>query len=170
MSCRSRAIAVPALLVALGTGCASRPEETRMDSAAELASRSTSAEAVTRYEQMQKQIRDQLDATIGPRSWKVNRVGDQALCGGRFNNSGGIVVYLPAWGFLGPIPDADWPRAKQVITDIAARYGFTQPTLQIDQPGHHETSSLDPTLGAQFGFVAGGNIDMQATTGCHRPS
>ncbi|NMI02068.1 LppA family lipoprotein [Pseudonocardia acidicola] len=141
-----------------------------MDPQAQLAARPSSQQMITRYEEMQKQIRDQLDAAIGPFPWKITDKGIQAGCGGDLTNTDGVVVYMPMWEFSGNIPDADWPRAKQIVTTITTRYGFTAPTLQIDQPGHHTTTAVDPTLGANYDFGTETNTVLQVTTGCHRPS
>lgn len=141
-----------------------------MDPAAQLAARPTSAQIVARYDEMQKKIRDRLDTAIGPFEWKIVRDGDNTGCGGNFSNLNGIVVFMKPWGFDSPIPDTNWPRAEQIITSITTQYGFTAPTLQIDQPGHHETTATDPSLGANYRFGTQINTTMQITTGCHRPS
>lgn len=157
------------LTALLTTGCGALSQEPPMDPQATLAARPTSAQILARYEEMQKKIRDQLDTALGPFPWKITGKGDHAGCGGNLSNTNGTVVYMDPWGFDGHISDADWPRAKQIITTIATQYGFTAPTLQIDQPGHHETTAVDPVLGANYNF--GGQIDtsIQVTTGCHRP-
>ena len=139
-----------------------------MDPSAQLARRPTSAQMVTRYEEMQKKIRDQLDAAIGPFPWRSDDPGDRAGCGGDFTNRGGVVVYLPRWEFTGNIRDADWPRAKEIITTVTAQYGMTTPTLQIDEAGRHTTTGVDPDLGANYDFGTQRNTTMQVTTGCHR--
>jgi hypothetical protein len=154
-----------ALVAALATGCTE--EGPAMDPAAELAARPSSQEIVTRYEQMELRIRDQLDAELGPFAWEVKRNGEQGGCGANFPNLGGVTTYLPSWGFDGNIADGDWPRAKQIVTGIIAEYGFTSPTLQIDKPGQHETSAADLALGAQFDLGTKVNTTMQTTTGCH---
>jgi len=112
-----------------------------MDPQTGLDARPRTGEMVARYEQMQQRIRDQLDAELGPFPWQVRSEGDRTGCGGEFADSAGVVVYLPRWGFEGGIPDADWPRAKQIVTEITAEYGFTTATLQIDRTGDHETSA-----------------------------
>lgn len=76
---------------------------------------------------------------------------------------------MPPWGFDAGIPDAVWPRAKQIITEITAEYGFETPTLQIDEPGRHRTTGADLELGAHYEFVTEINTVMQVTTGCHLP-
>jgi hypothetical protein len=138
-----------------------------MDPQTGLDARPRTGEVVARYEQMQQRIRDQLDSELGPFPWQVRSEGDRAGCGGEFAGSPGVVVYLPRWGFEGGIPDADWPRAKQIVTDITAEYGFTTATLQIDRAGDHETSAADEALGAQYNFATQANTSIAVTTGCH---
>ena len=160
-----------ALTTALATGCTTEgpamDPAAQPDPAAQLAARPSSQQIVTRYEQMEQRIRDRLDAEIGPFVWEVKRNGEQGGCGANFPNLGGVTTYLPSWGFDGNIADADWPRAKQIVTQIIAEYGFTSPTLQIDKPGQHETSAADLALGAQFDLGTKVNTTMQTTTGCH---
>lgn len=142
-----------------------------MDPKAVLSARLTSAEAVARYEQMQQRIRAQLDKELGPFPWKVVIEGTDAGCGRAFPQElGGIVVYLPSWGFDANIPDDEWPRAKQIVTTIAAQYGFAAPTLQIDKPGKHTTTGADTALGAQYDFGTQVATTLQVTTGCHLPT
>jgi hypothetical protein len=162
-----RTAAALALLGGLAGGCATPSGGTSMDPQAELDARPRSAEMVSRYEQMQQRIRGRLDAELGPFSWQVRSEGDRAGCGGEFANSAGMVVYLPRWGFDGGISDADWPRARQIVGEITAEYGFTTPTLQIDRPGDHETSAADEALGAQYNFATQANTSIAVTTGCH---
>lgn len=158
------------LTAVLTAGCTSLSQEPPMDPQATLAARATSAQAVARYEEMQKEIRDHLDTAVGPFRWEVTGKGTRASCGGDLSRTDGVVVYMDPWGFDGHIPDADWARAKEIITTIAARYGFTVPTLQIDKPGHHETTGTDPNIGAQYSFGTQVNTSIQVTTGCHPPA
>jgi hypothetical protein len=168
MTARTRRTAAAlALLAGLAGGCTTPSGGTSMDPQADLAARPRSAEMITRYEEMQQRIREQLDAELGPFSWEVRSEGDRAGCGGEFANSEGVVVYLPRWGFDGNISDADWPRAKQIVNRITSEYGFTTATLQIDRPGDHETSAADLALGAQYNFATQGNTSLAVTTGCH---
>ena len=165
-----RYVAGLAALAALITACASPLQVQPRDPAAEIAVRPTSQTMVARYDQMQEEIRNQLDAAIGPFKWETHRSANQAPCEPPYSETDGITVSLAAWGCQGGIPDPDWPHAKQIIDTITAQYGLTTPTLQIDQPGRHQTSATDPHLGAYFEFGTAGNADMQATTGCHRPA
>lgn len=164
-------IATAAVLVAACTG--PQPGQNGATAApadphATLAARPSSAEAVTRYEQMEKRIRDTVDTALGPLPWALENDGDQAGCDQPFTGLGGQVVYMQPWRFTRPVSDDKWAQVKQIVTAIIAEYGFTTLTLQIDSPGHHETDALDPNLGARFTFGSQGYSDMQVTTGCHR--
>ena len=139
-----------------------------MDPKAVLAARPTSAQAVARYEQMQQRMRTRLDAELGPFRWRQVIAGEDGGCGAAFPPElGGVVVYLPSWGFDANIPDDQWPRAKEIVTAIAAEYGFTTPTLQVDEPGRHTSTGADTLLGAQYDFGTQAATSLQVTTGCH---
>lgn len=161
------------LLTGLLGGCGSpgaRTEEP-MDPRAELASRPSSEEVVARYEEMQQRIRDRIDAEIGPFGWYRVRDTSFSTCGFDFpHDLGGQTVGIGPWGFDSGIPDADWPRAQQAITEITAEYGFTELGVQINAPGRHKTTGADPVLGAYYEFGTEINTTMQITTGCHRPA
>jgi hypothetical protein len=160
------ALAALTLLTAAAlAGCSSGPS--REDIMERLTTGPTLEQAAARYEEMQQRVRDRLDAEIGPFDWGVRREGSESLCGNQFNGLDAYRMYMPPWGFDGGIPDADWPRAQQVISEVTAEYGFGTPTLQIDEPGRHQTSSADLETGAQYGFRTQVNTTMQVTTGCH---
>lgn len=164
--------AAAALLVALVTGCAAQPSGGAVnpsnDPRAILAGRSTSAEAVARYEQMQQRIRNALDATIGPRPWRQNHSGDTGGCSGTWTGSGGRSVHLDPWLFPGAIPNARWQQARAIVLRAAAGYGFTHMLMETDQPGFHLVSLQDPGLDALFEFGTQVDTVMQVSTGCHR--
>lgn len=150
-------------------GCApSEGKPAVKDPQAELDARPTSQEITARYEQMQQRIREQLDAELGPFTWGVRSAATESTCSPEFSGLNGTEVTMPRWGFDGGIPDTDWSRAKQIVTDIIAEYGFTTPTLQIDRPGDHETSAADLALGAQFWMGTEVNTLIRVHTGCHR--
>jgi hypothetical protein len=163
-----------ALLMALTAACSSPGEFTQeetVDAQAKLASRPTSEEMVTRYDQMQQRIRDRIDAELGPHTWFQANDGAESTCGFDFPTSlGGRTVHLPLWGFEGNIPDQDWPRARQLVADIAAKYGFASAGAQIDTPGRHDAGGIDTTLGAYYRFGTAVNTSIQVTTGCHLPA
>jgi hypothetical protein len=122
-------------------------------------------QVVARYEQMQQRIRDRLDAELGPFAWEQPRPESRSPCGA--HDSEGVRMFMAVWTFDGNVPDRDWPRARDIVTTVAAEYGFTTAGMQIATPGHHRTTAADPTLDALFDFRTQVNTLMQVTTGCH---
>lgn len=164
-------LATALALLTLLTACIGpSPEEMRMNAEAELAARPTSEAILDRYGEMQRRIRDTLDAELGPFEWSVLRDRAESTCGGEFSGIGGRNIAMAPWGFTGNIPDDRWPRARQIFADIAAAYGFAPAGLQIDEPGRHSTNGVDVALGAQYSFGTYANTTMQITTGCHLPA
>lgn len=164
-----RAAAALAALALLTACIGPTPQEERMNAEAELAARPTSEEMISRYDRMQQRVRDALDAELGPVTWYLVDSGGEGTCGGAFAGIGGRNVYMDPWAFDGNIPDDRWPRARQIVADIAADYGFTPAGLQIDEPGRHSTNGVDDTLGAHYNFGTHVNTSLQVTTGCHLP-
>lgn len=122
-------------------------------------------QVVARYEEMQQRIRDRLDAELGPFAWEQPRPESRSPCGAQASD--GVRVFMAVWRFDGNVPDQDWPRAHDIVTAVAAEYGFTTTGMQIDTPGHHRTTAADSTLDALFDFRTQVNTLMQVTTGCH---
>jgi hypothetical protein len=79
---------------------------------------------------------------------------------------GGLTRNLAPFGFDGGIPDADRPRAKQIVTEITAEYGFETPPCRSTDPAHMATG-VDLEPGAQYDFGTRSNTIMQVSTGCH---
>lgn len=172
---RTHAAIALVALTALTTACA-HPSgdpvdtDTPVDSVAALAARPPIADALARYEQMQKRIRDAIDAELGPRPWRALRPGSQRTCNPPFDQTNGVVLGMRRWGFSGSIPDDKWPQIQQAVAAIAAEYGFNAPGMQSNRPGNHVTTGVDTTLGAYYDFGDSGNTVMQVVTGCHRPN
>lgn len=140
------------------------------DPAATLAARPAAPAAVQRYEQMQKEIRYQLDAALGPFPWRVLSDAARTPCPAPFAATNGVVVMLRTWGFDGGVPDAEWAQARGIIADVVVRYGFPTPAQPVDEPGRHESDATGPQDGATITFHTDGTSVMQVTTGCHRPA
>ena len=151
---RTRALAAPVVALALLTAVACgaplpTSQEQPVRSYADLAARPRLEDIVARYEQMQQRIRDQLDTELGPFAWHQVIEPSPAGCGFDFPHEfGGSTLQLAAWGFDGPILDADWARARDITATITAEYGFTTTGLQIDEPGRHVIGGIDLELGA----------------------
>jgi Lipoprotein confined to pathogenic Mycobacterium len=153
-------------------GCAAPdpPPEDPVNVQARLAARPSMEQALAHYDEMQKAIRDQLDAAGDPLPWKVVREAGRGGCPRTFPGTEGIVTRMAPWGFDGSISDADWPRAAQIIAETTAEYGFETPTMTIDEPGRHRVTGADLELGATYELSAEAYTTMQVTTGCHLPA
>jgi hypothetical protein len=66
----------------------------------------------------------------------------------------------------GAISDADWPRARAQVFEIARDQGFGAPTVVVERPGDHEVSFVD-TFGAELLFGTAVNTTLGLSTGCH---
>jgi hypothetical protein len=173
-----RAAALIGLLLAVSaplTGCAvalpaPTTQEAPMDPAAELAARPRLEEVVARYEQMQQRLGDRLDAELGPHAWYQDRDAGDSPCSSPYDDAGGRQWRSGGWKFDGPIPDRDWPRARQILAEITAEYGFTLDGLAVDQPGRHTVNGVDPVLGAHFEFGSQDHTRIYVKTGCHLPA
>lgn len=66
----------------------------------------------------------------------------------------------------GNISDADWPRALNLVTELAGKQGFERVTPIIDKPGDHEVSIKD-RYGAELIFGTAKNTILSLSTGCH---
>jgi Lipoprotein confined to pathogenic Mycobacterium len=139
--------------------------------AATLSARPRLEDVVARYEVMQQRIRDRLDAELGPFGWYRVREESPSSCGYDFPYElGGRTVIMAPWGFDAPVPDADWPRAQEIVAAVAAEYGFVTAGADVGPPGHHLTGGIDPDLGASYEFGSQVFTSIDVTTGCHLPA
>ena len=69
-------------------------------------------------------------------------------CGGEYANTKAKQAYLMAV-FSGPIPDAVWPQALQIVKDGAAQKGATDFGTFKDSPGDHDIYVAGPD-GVEF--------------------
>jgi hypothetical protein len=175
---RRPAAALIGLVLAVSTlltGCAAlapllpKNTETTMDPAAELAARPRLEEMVARYEQMQQQLGDRLDAELGPHLWYQDREASNSPCSSPYDDVNGRQWRSGGWKFDGPIRDQDWPRALQILAEVTAEYGFTLDGLAIDQPGRHHVNGFDHDLDAHFEFGTQDHTRIYVKTGCHLP-
>lgn len=141
-----------------------------MDPIDELKSRPTLEQIITRYEQMQQRVFDALSTELGPFTWEPRHEGTASLCGQGFpSDTSGRRTSLPLWAFEGSIPDAQWPRAVQIVADITAEYGFDPPKILADRPGQHAIAGAGE-YGANYRFSGQINTSWQIATGCHLPA
>lgn len=66
----------------------------------------------------------------------------------------------------GSISDADWPRALQVVTEVAGKEGFGKPEVVVERPADHEVALRD-RYGAELIFGTAKNTILSLSSGCH---
>jgi hypothetical protein len=151
------------IALALLAGCASP------DGAApsELRSRPSLEATVARYDRMLVRLRDGIDAVLGPRPWRVQKAADVNACGAE--PTAGRTQYGPRWVFDGAVPDADWPRVRDLVIAVTSEYGFTDGGAAGDQPGGHTLARRDPVLQASYTLDTAVDTVMAVRSGCHLP-
>jgi predicted LppA-like lipoprotein len=164
------------LLALLGAVSACTPDRTDppMKTYADLTARPRLEDITARYDQMQQRIRDrietELSGSVGLLGWRQIRDGSRSTCGYDVPvEFGGRTLFMAPWGFGHSIPDAQWARVTQIVTDIIGEYGFIPAGLSIDKPGHHVFNAVDTTLGASYDLGSQVATSMQVSTGCHLP-
>lgn len=154
----------------IATGCTGEPsKEETMDIRAQLAQRPSLEDATARYEQMRTEIRDRIATELGPYEWINTENGIDSGCTGDFSTLGGKSMFLDHWYIEDNIPDAQWPRAVQIVTEITGHYGFAEPNTIIDKPGNHKISGFD-NYAANYTFGTAVNTTLSTDTNCHFPT
>lgn len=93
-----------------------------------------------------------------------------SACPGEFSTVREAEVrHIAASHSPGNLADEDWPRAVELVTELAAEKGFTDPRTVVDRPGDHEVALYDP-YGAELIFGTAKNTIVSLSTGCHLTS
>ena len=136
---------------------------------AELMSRPSIEEASARYLEMHTKIRDQLTAAYPWMRWEQARELNRAGCSDfdAFTDIGESQT-LGVWRANGNIPDAEWPRAQQIVADVSREYGFAAPETVVSRPSDHQVVGSD-RFGGGYRFGTAKNTVINGSTGCHLP-
>lgn len=135
----------------------------------ELLARPDIEEIIKQYERMSASMRDKLVAEIGLPPWK-ERTGTGGSSGCR--NYPDVRIPdaqsrgLNLWASEANLPDDKWPRAGQIVAEIASGYEFGAPATVADVPGQHEISLKDK-YGAEITFGTRVHTSLLIQTGCH---
>lgn len=134
-----------------------------------LAERPTQEAVVARYERMRHDVIAELGAELGEKLWEPSpsSLGNlTAAC----TEAGweGETVHLTLYRFTGTYGSADWQRSLDIVTEVAARYGFTTRTF-LDRPGDSEIVGED-SYGGSYTFGMATNTTFGFVTGCHLPA
>lgn len=167
-------VAVVVLLATAACDAGGEPADTTMSANPyiefqQMMERPDIEQASQRYVEMGAAIRDKLVADIGLPPWKERSdSGGSSSCRefpgvdtGDKESRGLPLVFSEA-----NLPDENWPRAVQIVTEIAGKYGFGAPLTLVDNPGNHEISLKDG-YGAEISFGTKVNTSLLIQTGCH---
>ena len=98
--------------------------------------------AQTQYQAAVQDMADRIAALAPGDTWSLSPKRWLA-CSGDYIDTDARHVYFMA-GFTGPIPDAVWPRAVQIVMDGAAKFGATDLGTFKDEPGNHDIYLAGP--------------------------
>ncbi|APU18937.1 LppA family lipoprotein [Actinoalloteichus sp. GBA129-24] len=169
-SIRLAAVLATTLIVApllAGCGGSTREEDTVNDDRAVLLGRPSIEQITERYEEMQERITTRLSEELGPWEWVNDQNMTRSGCA-EFPHVGGESRSLDRRHFLGSLPDAQWPQAVAIVTEISGEYDFGEPEVIVDRVGDHEIVGHDP-FGARYTFGTAANTLLSVSTGCHLP-
>jgi Lipoprotein confined to pathogenic Mycobacterium len=140
-----------------------------VDSAlAQLRQRPSIEQTVHTYQEMIGQMRRELDAAFGPRTWETRGELGGAGCTD-FPGAGGKTRSLADSYFEGNLPDAGWTRAVEIVAGVGRKYGFGDPVTVVDRPSDHEVTAQD-AYGGTYVFGTAANTILTGRTGCHLPA
>ncbi|MPZ67798.1 MAG: hypothetical protein GEU83_20710 [Pseudonocardiaceae bacterium] len=74
---------------------------------------------------------------------------------------------MASWYAPGNLPDARWPQALAIVTEVTGRYGFAPPEIIVDRPNEHTIVGTGQ-YGATYDFGTAVNTVLGVSTGCHR--
>ncbi|MFC3452505.1 LppA family lipoprotein [Amycolatopsis speibonae] len=127
-------------------------------------------QALTRHNEMRGKIRDALTSELPTPPWKDSGRGDSVGgCARSFPNIhpyDGQEVHPASWVSAIALTPEQWAKAKTIITESAAPYGFTTVTLSSDKPGNYQFNLTDKD-GAELAIGADKALVMAITTSCH---
>jgi hypothetical protein len=123
--------------------------------------------AQTEYKTAVADMANQIAALSPGLKWSIS--DDSWLaCDGDYIKTDAKHVYLMA-GFDGPIPDAVWPNAVQIVKNGAGKLGATQVGTVKDEPGNHDMFIAGPD-GIEFRFGTNIKSSLTARSDCRLPS
>lgn len=102
--------------------------------------------AAADYITMLDEMRTELSRLVPTLEWDTAGSAQEgsALCREPFTDiEPALVGGFTSGSATGSIPDQTWPAALKTLTEIAARYGFTDVVVIVDKPGHHVVSFYD---------------------------
>lgn len=134
----------------------------------ELAARPNIEAVISEHAEIEREIQRRLVTEVGlPDSWETTDEESENWCTGEYEDLDAVTIHMPNWAnFDHPIPEADWPRALEIFTEVMGKYGFDMPKAVVDRPNDHLVSAHHDN-GAEFSFGTKKATSLSSVTGCH---
>lgn len=140
------------------------PQEVSVE---ELWMRPSSEDAAAELESMLAEVRSRFESELSLGGWEVATAGSRSGCGmnvGPEFEERNVVTWKRA---TGPIPDEDWLRALEIVTEVGEKYGFGAPQVVEARPGQYDATAFAPQTAASMNIGSQRLATMTARTGCH---
>ena len=170
MSVVKTALAVVVLSMAALTACGTTSgvnggaAVTRVEGAdpeAILRTRPSFEDAQRQYRATVQDWATQIAASSPGLTWRVKE-DSWGGCTGEYANTPGVHAYIYVV-FDGPIPDAVWPPALDVVQRGATQLGATDVTATVDRPGDHNVIvSGNDGITVEFGTKVAGVLSAKS--------
>jgi hypothetical protein len=86
-----------------------------------------------------------------------------------FADPEGETRFLSGLKLTDGVPDAQWPAAVRIVTEIVDPAGFGAPDTVVNKPGEHEVVWRGKR-GSRLTFGSAVHATLDAEVGCHLPS
>lgn len=170
MSAVKTALAVVVLSMAALTACgttsgvnggAAMTDVERRDPEATLRARPSFEDAQRQYRAAVQDWATQIASMSPGLTWRVKE-DSWGGCTGDYANTPGVHAYIYVV-FGGPIPDAAWPSALDVVQRGAAQLGASGVNIAVDRPGDHDVIfSGNDGITVEFGTKAAGVLSAKS--------
>ncbi|BBU21633.1 LppA family lipoprotein [Mycobacterium xenopi] len=156
----------------LATACGTNPDGVRNPSMSteqtaqrenQIRSKPSLEAARAQYEGAMRQMADSIIALVPGLTWNFEENSWNG-CGSEYPHIRAKQVYQLIV-FSGPIPDAKWPQALQIVKDGVAPFGATQFGVFHDQTGFHDIYLAGPD-GIEFRFGTQKASTLSAKSDC----
>lgn len=126
-----------------------------------LRSRPSFEEAQRQYRAAIQDWATQIASISSGVTWRVEE-DSWGGCSGPYADTAGVYTYIYVV-FDGPIADAAWPRALDVVQRGAAQLGATGTTAPVDKPGdHHVVFAGEDGVTVEVGTKSAGVLSVKS--------
>ncbi|MFF0149459.1 putative LppA-like lipoprotein [Amycolatopsis sulphurea] len=147
-------------------------EKTASQQFSQLMQRPDIDQAAARYDEMFRNVREQLAAKFPALRWKQTDQPGRAGCSQEFaaidvsGRADAETRSFPIWTAPGNLPDSEWQQAAADVREIAQSYGFDTGKVTVKRHNDNEIVFRDQYRAA-LNFGSAVNTTLLVRTGCH---